>query len=47
MKQKVELEYKPRSKCWRVFVGGKSLTRRFYKYTDALKEFNKQRKQNT
>lgn len=40
---KVELQYMPRARKWRILINGKSLSRRFSDRTSAVKEFEKQR----
>ena len=43
MGDKVELQFMPRARKWRVLVNGKSLTRRFYDRPSAVKEFERQK----
>ncbi len=40
---RVELQFMPRARKWRVLVDGKSLSRRFSDRASAVKEFEKQK----
>jgi len=43
MSNKIELEFMPIARKWRILINGKALPRRFSDRATALKEFEKQK----
>lgn len=40
---KIELQFMPRARKWRILINGKAMPRRFSDHSTALKEFEKQK----